>query len=100
MSKANEFIRGANALSLGIAMVVAIFLGIGIGYLLKKFTGIDFLFWIGVAFGIFAAILNVYKAYKIQLNSLDELKNDPKYKDLKYQEDKEDREEDDDNQKW
>ncbi|ASM34770.1 arginine biosynthesis bifunctional protein ArgJ [Campylobacter sputorum subsp. bubulus] len=90
MSKTNEIIKGANALSLGISMVVAVFLGIGLGYLLKKFTGIGFLFWIGVGFGIIAAILNVYKAYKTQLSSLDELKNDPKYKNLKYEEDKED----------
>lgn len=84
MSKTNDIIRGANALSLGISMIIAVFLGIGLGYLLEKFTKISFLFWIGVAFGILAAILNVYKAYKIQLASFDELKNDPKYKNLKF----------------
>lgn len=89
MPKINEIVKGANSLSLGISIVVAIFLGIGLGYMLRKFTGVGFLFWVGVVFGILAAILNVYKAYQAQLNSLNELQNDPKYKDLKYQEDKE-----------
>lgn len=88
MSKTNDIIRGANALSLGISMIIAVFLGIGFGYLLEKFTKISFLFWIGVTLGILAAILNVYKAYKIQLASFDELKNDPKYKNLKFNGDK------------
>lgn len=65
-------IEAADGLSLGISMVVAILLGIGIGYLLKTFTPYPWLFWLGVFWGIAAAILNVYKAYKMQVKSYEE----------------------------
>ena len=41
-------IEAADGLSLGISMVVAILIGIGVGYLLKKFTPYPWLFWLGV----------------------------------------------------
>ncbi|MFK0390344.1 AtpZ/AtpI family protein, partial [Campylobacter coli] len=49
-------IEAADGLSLGISMVVAILIGIGVGYLLKKFTPYPWLFWLGVFWGVAAAI--------------------------------------------
>ena len=72
-------IEAADSLSLGISMVVAVAMGIGIGYLLKSMTGIAWLFWIGVAIGIAAAILNVYKAYSKQHKVFEELAKEPRY---------------------
>lgn len=65
--------------TLGISMVVAVLIGIGIGYLLENLLGYRWLFWLGVIWGVCAAILNVYKAYKQQQKELSELANDPKY---------------------
>ncbi len=67
-------------MSLGISIVVAIGLGVGIGLLLKEWTGYVWTLWIGIAYGISAAVLNVQKAYKRAKKDLDELANDPKYK--------------------
>lgn len=78
--KYKKIIVGANALSLGISMIAAILIGIGLGIGLEKLSGWKFLFWLGVAFGILAAILNVYKAYLGQLREFEELENNPKYK--------------------
>ena len=72
-------IEAADSLSLGISMVVAVAMGIGIGYLLKNMTGIAWLFWVGVAIGIAAAILNVYKAYAKQHKVFEELAKEPRY---------------------
>lgn len=60
-------------------MVVAVIMGVGIGYLLRNLTGIGWLFWIGVAIGIAAAILNVYKAYSKQYKVFEELAKEPRY---------------------
>ncbi|WP_173788011.1 AtpZ/AtpI family protein [Campylobacter lari] len=76
-------IEAADGLSLGISMVVAVLIGVGIGYFLKNLTGIAWLFWIGVFIGVAAAILNVYKAYKAQVKSYEEFKEENRYKDLK-----------------
>ncbi|EEO26620.1 AtpZ/AtpI family protein [Helicobacter winghamensis] len=74
--------------TLGISMVLAVLIGIGIGYGLESlFGGVRWLFWLGVAWGVCAAILNVYKAYKRQKKELDALANDPKYAHCKYDED-------------
>ncbi|HDZ4977540.1 AtpZ/AtpI family protein [Campylobacter jejuni] len=67
-------LEAADGLSLGISMVVAVFIGVAIGYLFKKFTPYPWLFWLGVFWGISAAILNVYKAYKIQVKSYEEFR--------------------------
>ena len=56
-------IEAADSLSLGISMVVAVLMGVGIGWLLRRITDIGWLFWVGIGIGIAAAILNVYKAY-------------------------------------
>lgn len=84
MSKRREIIKkgveAADGLSLGISMVVAVLMGVGIGYVLKKYTGIGWLFWLGVFIGVAAAILNVYKAYKAQVASYEEFKDENRYK--------------------
>lgn len=83
--KVRRIIEGAEQLSLGVSMVVAVLLGVGIGILLKNWTGAGWTIWIGVFFGVSAAILNVYKAYVKQKKSLDELKDDIRYKDYNAQ---------------
>ena len=72
-------IEAADSLSLGISMVVAVVMGVGIGWLLKSLTGAAWTLWIGVAIGIAAAILNVYKAYSKQYKSYEELAKEPRY---------------------
>lgn len=72
-------IEAVDSLSLGISIVVAVLMGVGIGWLLRKFTDISWLFWIGVAIGIAAAILNVYKAYSKQYKAYEELAKEPRY---------------------
>lgn len=91
--KYGKIIEGAEQLSLGISMVVAVLIGVGIGLMLKNFFDTPWLLWVGVFIGISAAILNVYKAYKKQVKSLDELKDDVRYK--KYQKTNDDDEDDD-----
>jgi len=72
-------IEGAESLSLGISMVVAVLIGVGIGLGLKKLTGITWLLWVGVAIGLGAAFLNVYKAYSKQYKEFEEMAKDPRY---------------------
>lgn len=72
-------IEAADSLSLGISMVVAVAMGVGIGYLLRSLTSIEWLFWVGVAIGIAAAVLNVYKAYSKQYKIFDDLSKEPRY---------------------
>lgn len=72
-------IEGAETLSLGISMVVAVLIGVAIGLGLKKLTGITWLLWVGVAIGIAAALLNVYKAYSKQYKEFEQLAKDPRY---------------------
>lgn len=66
-------------LSLGISIVAAIIIGFGIGYGLKQLTGYTWTLWLGIAWGIFAAGLNVYKAYKRAQKVYEGLENDPRY---------------------
>lgn len=87
-------IEGAETLSLGISMVVAILIGVAIGLGLKKLTGITWLLWIGVAIGILAAILNVYKAYSKQYKEFEKLAKDPRYNMGRSQKDDDDDDED------
>lgn len=69
--KVKTLVEAANHLSLGISIVVAVLIGVGLGLLLAKIY--KPLFFVGLAFGIAAAILNVYKAYKLlaKLNEKD-----------------------------
>lgn len=71
--KYKKFIEHVDSISLGISIVVAVLMGVGIGILLKKWLEIDWLLWVGVFWGVAAAVLNVYKAYKKQMKELNEL---------------------------
>lgn len=82
-----KVVVAADGLSLGISMVVAVLLGVGLGYLMRKWFGYEWLFWLGVFWGIAAAILNVYKAYAKQKASLDELARDPRYRQRTFDDD-------------
>jgi len=93
--KFKKVVDAADGLSLGISMVVAVIIGVGIGLGLRDLTGAWWTLWIGVFIGIGAAVLNVYKAYKKQKKSLDELAKDPRYTYKKEQQDKYDEDEDD-----
>ncbi len=88
--KIKKVVEGAYDLSLGISMVVAVLIGIALGIGMKNLFGAPWLLWLGIFWGVSAAILNVYKAYKKQMRSLDELKNDPKYKNYSNIDDDED----------
>ena len=68
-----KFIEGADSLSLGISIVVAILIGVGLGLWLKSIFNSNIALWIGVFWGVSAAILNVYKAYKRAKDSYKEL---------------------------
>lgn len=78
--KYRSFFEGVDQLSLGISMVVAVIFGVAVGLGLKYLFGYTWLLWLGVFWGIAAAVLNVYKAYQKQVKSYDEIKDDPKYK--------------------
>jgi len=77
--RVKPIIEAADSLSLGISMVVAVLMGLGIGWLLKNLTGAGWTFWIGAFIGIAAAILNVYKAYSKQYKAYEELAKEPRY---------------------
>lgn len=72
-------LEGAEALSLGISIVVAVLIGVALGIGLKKLTGIGWLLWVGVFIGIAAAFLNVFKAYSKQYKAFEELSKNPRY---------------------
>jgi len=78
--KHRDKIEALDNMSLGISIAVAIALGVGLGLLLKSWTGYTWMLWVGVGYGIAAAILNVQKAYKRAKKDLDKLAEDPKYK--------------------
>jgi F0F1-type ATP synthase assembly protein I len=90
--KVGKIVEGADSLSLGISIVVAILLGIGAGILMRDSFGYDWLLWLGVFWGISAAVLNVYKAYKKQVKAYDEFKDDVRYKKYENQKDDDDEE--------
>ncbi len=83
-------IEGAEQLSLGISIVVAVLIGVGLGLLMKNYFHQTWLLWLGIFWGISAAVLNIYKAYKKQMKSLDELKDDVRYKQIKSNDDDDD----------
>jgi len=82
--KYRKFIEGAEHLSLGVSIVVAILLGVGIGLLMQSWFEQNWLLWLGVFWGVAGAGLNLKKAYDKQMKEFEELKKDPKYQDLKY----------------
>ncbi|MBL0709244.1 MAG: AtpZ/AtpI family protein [Sulfurimonas sp.] len=75
-----KVIEGADGLSLGISIVVAILMGIGAGLLMRSAFGYDWLLWLGVFWGVGGAVMNIYKAYKKQVESYAEFKDDVRYK--------------------
>jgi len=77
--KYGKIIEGAEQLSLGISIVVAVLLGVGIGLWMKNTFDKPWLLWLGVFWGIGGAILNIKKAYDKQKRELDKLKDNPKY---------------------
>lgn len=89
--KFKKVVQAADNLSLGISIVFAILIGVAVGFGLKNLFDAAWLLWVGVFWGIAAAVLNVYKAYQKQVREYDELKNDPKYS---YKPDKDDDEDD------
>ena len=78
--KYSKFIEGAEQLSLGVSIVVAILIGVAIGVGLMKLFGKGWLLWLGVFWGVAAAGLNIKRAYTKQKAELDKLKDDPRYK--------------------
>jgi len=88
--KLKKVVAAADGLSLGISIVVAVLLGVGLGLLMKNLFDTPWLLWVGVFWGVAAAVLNVYKAYEKQKNSLDELTDDPRYRHRKYDDSDED----------
>ncbi|WP_238593975.1 AtpZ/AtpI family protein [Lebetimonas natsushimae] len=87
-------VEGAEKLSLGISIVVAVLMGIGIGIWLKNIFHQNWLLWLGVFWGVAAALLNIKKEYDKLKKDLDSLKDNPEFKN--YQMNKKTKEEDDD----
>mgnify|MGYP003614899154 CR=1 FL=1 len=77
--KHQDKVVALDSLSLGISIVAAILIGFGIGYGLKQLTGYTWTLWIGIAWGIAAALLNVYRAYKRAQKVYEGMENDPRY---------------------
>ena len=92
--RVKPIIEAADHLSLGISMVVAVLMGVGLGYLISNLTEIKWTFFIGVFIGIAAAIMNVYKVYSKQYKEYEELAKEPRYAIKKQLED--DKEDDED----
>lgn len=81
--KYGKVVSAVSGLSLGISMVIAILLGVGLGIWLKSLTGWGWILWLGVFWGVGAACYNVYLAYQRQQRAMDELQSDPKYREYK-----------------
>ncbi|MDN5111244.1 AtpZ/AtpI family protein [Aliarcobacter butzleri] len=77
--KHQDKIVALDNLSLGISIVAAILIGFGIGYGLKHLTGYTWTLWLGIIWGVLAAGLNIYKAYKRAQKEFEGLENDPRY---------------------
>ena len=88
--KIGKTIEGADKLSLGISIVVAILMGIGIGVWMKNTFHQGWLLWLGVFWGVAAAVMNIKIAYKKLKKELDEVANDPKYKNYKIKKEEDD----------
>jgi len=90
--KLKKVVDAADGLSLGISIVVAVLLGVGLGIGMRKLFDIEWLFWLGVFWGIAGAILNVYKAYEKQKRVFDDLAKEERYSYKPNQEDKNEKE--------
>ncbi|RAX58185.1 hypothetical protein CCZ01_03680 [Helicobacter monodelphidis] len=78
--KYRNLVVGFNDLTLGISMVVAVAIGAGMGYGLEQIFGYAWLFWVGICFGIGAAINNMFKAYQRQMKEFEKLQQEPRYR--------------------
>jgi ATP synthase protein I len=83
IGKIGKTVEGAEKLSLGISIVVAVLMGIGIGIWMKNTFHQIWLLWLGVFWGVAAAILNIKKEYDKLKKELDSLKENPEYKNYK-----------------
>ncbi len=72
-------LQALDNLSLGISIVAAVAIGFGVGYGLKSLTGYAWTLWLGLFWGVAAAGLNIYKAYKRAKKEFEGLENDPRY---------------------
>ncbi|TLP40486.1 AtpZ/AtpI family protein [Arcobacter arenosus] len=77
--KHRDKLEALDNLSLGISIVAAIALGFAVGYGLKTWTGYAWTLWLGIFWGIAAAGLNIYKAYKRAQKQFEGMENDPRY---------------------
>ena len=77
--KYRNVVEGIDALSLGISIVVAILLGVGIGLWLKNLFDAPWLLWLGVFWGVGGAVFNIYKAYKRELLEFEKIAQNPRY---------------------
>lgn len=78
-TRLRSIIVGAKGLSLGISIVVAILLGVGVGILMQKIFNVTWVLFLGVLWGVLAAFLNVYKVYKAELRDFEKIAKNPKY---------------------
>lgn len=85
--KYGKVVSAIDGLSLGFSIVIAVLIGIGLGIGMKKLTGWNWIFWLGVFWGVGGACYNFYLAYKKQQKAMNELQNDPKYKEYQNFED-------------
>ena len=85
--KFKKVVEAADGLSLGLSVVVAVLIGVALGYGMRKLFGYEWLFWLGVFWGIGGAVLNIYKVYKKQKKELDKLANDPRFVGRKFDDD-------------
>jgi F0F1-type ATP synthase assembly protein I len=88
--KIGKTIEGAEKLSLGISIVVAILMGIGIGIWMKNTFHQKWLLWLGVFWGVAAAIMNIRIEYKKLKKELDNVAKDPKYREYKIKKEEDD----------
>jgi len=78
--KFKKVVEGADSLSLGISIVVAILIGVGVGLWLKSMFDSNWGLAIGVFWGISAAGINLYRAYRKELLEFEEIANNPRYR--------------------
>jgi F0F1-type ATP synthase assembly protein I len=78
--KFKKIIEGADSLSLGISIVVAILLGVGVGLWLKSIFDSNWGLAIGVFWGVSAAGINIFRAYKKELIEFEKIAKDPRYR--------------------
>ena len=87
--KVGKTIEGAEKLSLGISIIVAILLGIGLGIWMRDTFHQAWLLWLGVFWGVSAAIMNIWIEYKKLKKDFEEIEKDPQYKNYKIKKDDE-----------